>query len=75
MKAREIYKKIRKIYMRNILLPIAAIVFPLGLLVFLPFDKVLEPKVVSSTEEAIEAIEVIKDTNDELIILFIKARK
>ncbi|MEE0861644.1 MAG: hypothetical protein U0L79_01515 [Lachnospiraceae bacterium] len=57
MKAREIYKKIRKIYMRNILLPIAAIVFPLGLLVFLPFDKVLEPKVVSSTEEAIEAIE------------------
>ena len=43
--------------MRNILLPIAAIVFPLGLLVFLPFDKVLEPKVVSSTEEAIEAIE------------------
>ena len=57
MKAREIYKKIRKIYMRNILLPIAAIVFPLGFLVFLPFDKVLEPKVVSSTEEAIEAIE------------------
>lgn len=57
MKAREIYKKIRKIYMRNILLPIAAIVFPLGLLVFLPFDKVLEPKVVSSTEEAVEAIE------------------
>ena len=57
MKTKEIYNKIRKVYLRNILLPIAAIVFPLGLLMFIPFDKVLSPKVVSSTEEAIEAIE------------------
>ena len=57
MKAKDIYKAIRKIYIRNIIWPLAAIIIPLGLLYFLPFEKVLEPKVVRSTEEAIQAVE------------------
>lgn len=57
MKAQEIYSKIRKIYLRNIILPIVAIIIPLCLLIFIPFDKVLKPKVVNSTQEAIAAIE------------------
>ncbi len=57
MKAKDIYKAIRKVYLRNIIWPVAAIIIPLGLLWFLPFDKVLKPKVVTSTEEAIKAVE------------------
>lgn len=57
MKVKDIYNSIRKIYIRNILWPLAAIIIPLGLLYFLPFEKVLKPKVVKTTEEAIDAIE------------------
>lgn len=57
MKARDIYNKIRKIYLRNMILPIAAIIIPLGLLSLIPFDKILKPKVVNSVEEAIQAVE------------------
>ena len=57
MKVNEIYNKIRKIYFRNIIWPIFAIVIPLGILVLVPFDKVLKPKQVNSTREAIDAVE------------------
>lgn len=57
MKAKDILSAIRMIYIRNIIWPIAAIIIPLGLLYFIPFDKVLKPKVVTSTEEAIQAVE------------------
>ena len=57
MKAKDILSAIRKIYIRNIVWPLAAIIIPLGLLYFVPFDKVLKPKVVTTTEEAIQAVE------------------
>lgn len=57
MKARDIYNKIRKIYLRNIVLPIAAIIIPWILITHIPFDKILKPKVVYSVEEAIRAVE------------------
>ena len=57
MKVNEIYSKIRKIYFRNIIWPIFAIVIPMGILVLVPFDKVLKPKQVNSTREAIDAVE------------------
>lgn len=57
MKANEICSKIRKIYIRNIIWPIIAIIIPLIILIIVPFGKVLKPKMVSSTKEAIEAIE------------------
>ena len=57
MKTRQIYNKIRKIYLRNIILPIVAILIPLGLLHFIPFEEILKPRVVNSVGEAIEAVE------------------
>ena len=57
MKVNVIYSKIRKIYFRNIIWPIFAIVIPMGILVLVPFDKVLKPKQVNSTREAIDAVE------------------
>lgn len=57
MKAKDIYNAIRKIYLRNIIWPVMAIIIPLVLLLTIPFEKVLWPKIVRSTEEAIQAIE------------------
>lgn len=57
MKAKDIYNSIRKIYFRNMIWPLIAIIIPLVLLWILPFEKVLRPKLVRSTEEALQAID------------------
>ena len=57
MRAEDIFSAIRKVYLRNIMWPVASIVMPLCLLLILPFEKVLQPKIVRSTQEAIQAVE------------------
>ena len=57
MKGQEIYRTIRKIYLRHMIWPLFPIVVSLVFIAIMPFDDIINPVRVNSTAEAIEAIE------------------
>ena len=56
MKGREIYKSIRKIYLRHLFWPLFPIIVSTVFIVIMPFKEMINPIKVSSTAEAIEAV-------------------